>query len=73
MDTDGNTYLHLAAKQNQAKICELLLKYDTFITNLSNKKDETARKIAEDNGHKDVLNALKVEYEKTGNIFIAFK
>ena len=76
MDSDGNTYLHLAAEGNQAKACDLLLKYDTkydTITNLLNKKDETARKIAEDKNHIDVLNALKVEYKKIGNIFIAFK
>ena len=72
MDSDGNTYLHLAAEGNQAKTCELLLKYDTSVTNLLNKKDETARKIAEDNGHIDVLNVLKAEYEKTGNIFCSF-
>ena len=73
MGSDGNTYLHLAAEGNHAKACELLLKYDTSTTNLLNKKDETARKIAKDNGHTDVLNVLKVEYEKIGNIFIAFK
>ena len=72
MDSDGNTYLHLAAEGNQAKACELLLKYDTSVTNLLNKKDETARKIAEDNGHIDVLNVLKAEYEKAGNIFCSF-
>ena len=55
MDVDGNTYLYLAAKGNQAKVCELLLRYDTEITTLLNKKDKTARKIAKDNCHKDVL------------------
>ena len=69
MDVDGNTYLHLAAKGNQAKVCELLFRYDTEITTLLNKEDKTARKIAKDNGNKDVLNALKVEYERAGMFF----
>ena len=38
MDNDGNTYLHLAAGGNQAKVCELLLKYDTEIITLLIKK-----------------------------------
>ena len=66
MDANGNSYLHLAAEGNQAEICELLLKYDTEIISLLNKKDQTARKIAEDHGHKDVLNALKNEYVRAG-------
>ena len=73
MDVDGNTYLHLAAQGNQAEICELLLKYDTEIITLLNKKDETARKIAKDNGYKDVLNALNVEYERSGMSFVILK
>ena len=73
MDVDGNTYLHLAAQGNQAEICELLLKYDTEIITLLNKKDETARKIAKDNGFKDVLNALNVEYERSGMSFVILK
>ena len=66
MDVNGNTYLHLAAEGNQAKVCELLLKYDTEIITLLNKKDEAARKIAGDNGHNDVLNVLKGEFEREG-------
>ena len=66
MDANGNTYLHLAAEGNQAEICELLLKYDTEIISLLNKKYQTAWKIAEDHDHKDVLNALKIEYERAG-------
>ena len=76
MDNDGNTYLHLAAEGNQASVCELLLKCDTDIITLLNKKDESAKKkkekIAQDNGHKDVLNALKIEYEKTGMLFFYY-
>ena len=71
-DSGGNTYLHLAAEGNQAKVCELLLQYDTDIINLLNKKDETAREIAKMNGHKDVLNALKVEYERAGMFILSF-
>ena len=66
MDANGNTYLHLAAKKNRAEVCKLLLKYDTEIMFLLNKKDKTARRIAEDNGHQDVLNALETEYERAG-------
>ena len=70
MDISGNTYLHLAADGNQAEICELLLKYDTDIIFLRNKEDQTAREIAENNGHKDVLNTLKTEYERAGMSFV---
>ena len=66
MDTDGNTYLHLAADGNQSKVCEILLKYDSEIIFLLNKKDESARDIAMKNGYKDVLKALKVEYDRAG-------
>ena len=66
MDANGNTYLHLAAKKNRAEVCKLLLKYDTEIMFLLNKKDKTARRIVEDNGHQDVLNALETEYERAG-------
>ena len=69
MDADGNTYLHLAAKGNQAKVCELLLRYDTEIITLLNKEDKTARDIAKEKGHKKVLNALKAEYERSGTFF----
>ena len=69
MDVDGNTYLHLAARGNEAKVCKLLLRYDTQIITLLNKEDKTAKEIAKDNGHKDVLNALKVEYERAGIFF----
>ena len=76
MDNDGNTYLHLAAEGNQASVCELLLKCDTDIITLLNKKDESAKKkkkkIVQDNGHKDVLKALKIEYEKTGMLFFYY-
>ena len=66
MDIEGNTYLHLAALGNQAKVCELLLKYDTEILDLTNKNDETARDIAINKGYKNVLNVLRVEYNRTG-------
>ena len=66
MDIDGNTYLHLAAKKNKAKICKLLMKYDTEIITLLNKKGKTAREFAQDNDHTEVLNALKVEYDRAG-------
>ena len=71
MDNEGNTYLHLAAMKNQAKVCELLLKYDSELITLLNKKDETAGDIAKDkDSHKDVSNVLKVEYSRAGMLFI---
>ena len=70
MDDDGNTYLHLASQGNQPKICELLLKYDTEMINLLNKDDKTAREIAKDNGHEDVLNVLKEKCEREGMFFL---
>ena len=73
MDIDGNTHLHLAAQGNQAEICEIFLKYDTEIITLLNKKDETARKNAKNNSYKDVLNALKAEYEISSIVFSYFK
>ena len=69
MDVDGNTYLNLASKGNEAKVCELLLRYDTEIIALSNKEDKTVRDIAKDKGHKNVLNVLKAEYERSGTFF----
>ena len=66
MDNDGNTYLHLAAVGNHAKVCELLFKYDTEAINLLNKKDKTARDIAQEKCHKDALRVLKEEYDRTG-------
>ena len=69
MDNDGNTYLHLAAAENQAKVSELLLKYDADVITLLNNKDETARNIAEGRNHKDVLAVLKAEYDRTGMFF----
>ena len=66
MNSDGNTYLHLAANGNHSKVCKLLLKNDTEITNLLNKNDETARDIAKKNGYKDVLNALKAQFDRAG-------
>ena len=69
MDTDGNTYLHLAAEGNQAKVCQLLLEYDTEVLTLLNKNDDTARDIARFNGHIDVLNTLKAEYDRRGMLF----
>ena len=69
MDSDGNTYLHLAAEGNHSRICMLLLRYDTEIITLLNKKDETAREIAKNNGHKNVFNALKTKYEREGTFF----
>ena len=71
MDIDGNTCLHLAADGNHFKICEMLLKYDTDIITLLNKNDETARDVAMENSHKNVLNALKVQYDRSG-MFIYF-
>ena len=72
MDVDGNTYLHLAAEGNHSKICELLLKYDTEIITLLNKKDETARNIAKSNGYNDVLDALKTEFDREGMFFLIY-
>ena len=72
MNNDGNTYLHLAADGNHSKVCKLLLKYDVEITTLLNKKDETARDIAKKNGNKDVLEALKAQYDRTGNPMFDF-
>ena len=66
MDIYGNTYLHAAADGSHDKICELLLRYDAAITDLLNKKDETARDIAKKKNSKDVLNILKAHYDKTG-------
>ena len=66
MDTDANTYLHLAAEKNHAKICELLLQYDTEIISLLNRKDETAMEIAKNNDYKDISKVLKGEYERIG-------
>ena len=70
MDVDGNTYLHLATKGNQTEICQLLLRYDTGIITLLNKEDQTAWEIAKDNSRKDVLNALKIEFERAGMLFL---
>ena len=69
MDVDGNTYLHLAARGYKAKVCKLLLRHDAEIITLLNKKGETARDIAKDRGYKNVLNALKTEYERSGTFF----
>ena len=66
MDIDGNACLHLAADGNHSKICEMLLKYDTDIITLLNKNDETARDVAMENSHENVLNALKVKYDRPG-------
>ena len=71
MDIDGNTCLHLAADGNHFKICEMLLKYDTDIITLLNKNDQTARDVAMENSHKNVLNALKIQYDRSG-MFIYF-
>ena len=35
-------------------------------------KKKKKKKIVQDNGHKDVLNALKIEYEKTGMLFFYY-
>ena len=69
MDDEGNTYLHLAAEGNHAKVCELLLRYDSEIITLLNKKDKTARGLAKDYNHGDALNAMKAEYERIGKVF----
>ena len=71
MDVDGNTYLHLAANGNQSKVCEILLKYDSDIISLLNKKDESAKDIAMKNDFKDVLKTLKVQCDRAGmfNLF----
>lgn len=42
----------------------MLLKYDTDIITLLNKNGETARDVAMKNCHKNVLNALKVQYDR---------
>ena len=72
MNSDGNTYLHLAANGNHSEVCKLLLKNDTEITNLLNKNDETARDIAKKNGYKDVLNALKAQFDRAGMFYFHF-
>ena len=72
MDDKGNTYLHLAAQANHAKVCDLLLRHDTEIITLLNKEDQTAREIAKNNDHDDALNAMKAEYERKGMVFILF-
>ena len=72
MDDRGNTYLHLAAEEDHVNVCELLLRYDTEIITLLNKKDEIAREIAKNNKHGDTLNALKAEYERIGMFFFFF-
>ena len=72
MDSDGNTYLHLAAERNHVEVCELLLKYDTEVITLLNRKDEAARDIAKVNGHNEVLNALKLIYDRTGMFSLMF-
>ena len=69
MDVNGNTYLHLAAEGKNSKVCELLLKYDTEIITLLNKRDETSMNIAEDNCDQNVLNTLKAEYDRAGMLF----
>ena len=71
-NSDGNTYLHLAANGNHSEVCKLLLKNDTEITNLLNKNDETARDIAKKNGYKDVLNALKAQFDRAGMFYFYF-
>ena len=72
MDDKGNTYLHLAAEGNHAKVCELLLRHDSEIITLLNKKDKTARELAKNNSHGETLNALKAEYERKGKLFYSF-
>ena len=72
MDIDGNTYLHLAVGGNQSEVCKLLLKYDTELTTLLNKNDETASDIAKKNDYKDVMNALKGHFDRIGMLFIFF-
>ena len=72
MDVNGNTYLHLAADGNNSEVCELLLKYDTEVITLLNKKDESARDIAKKNDYIDVLNVLKRHYDRTGLLFYFF-
>ena len=72
MDDKGNTYLHLAAEGNHARVCELLLRYDTEIITLLNKEEKTATDLAKNNDHGDALNALKEEYERKGMVFILF-
>ena len=72
MDDRGNTYLHLAAEGDHVNVYELLLRYDTEIITLLNKKDEIAREIAKNNKNGDTLNALKAEYERIGMFFYFF-
>ena len=70
IDVNGNTYLHLAADGNHSEVCDLLLKYDTEISTLLNKKDETARDIANKKDCQNVLNVLKTQYDREGMFFI---
>ena len=65
MDNDGSTYLHLVAHGNQATVCDLLLNYDTEIITLLNHDGETAKVIAEDLGHTDVIDTLKTEFDRS--------
>ena len=72
MDNHGNTYLNLASEGNQSEVCGLLLKYDTEILFLLNKDDKTAREIAKEKSHKDVLNILKESYDRGGMFLYYF-
>ena len=68
-DENGDSFLHCAARGNQAAVCKLLLKYDIDVTWL-NKKDETARDIAMQYKYEEVLEALKLKYEKPGMFYV---
>ena len=70
IDVNGNTYLHLAADGNHSEVCDLLLKYDTEISTLLDKKDETARDTANKKDCQNVLNVLKTQYDREGLFFI---
>ena len=64
-----DSYLHCAARGNQATVCKLLLEYDIDVTWL-NEKDETARDIATQNKYEEVLKVLKSKYERAGMLFV---
>ena len=66
-DADGDTYLHCAAVDNQAEVCNLLLSYEIDVT-LLNEKDETARDIAIKYNYEDVLNVMKADYDRVGKL-----
>ena len=51
----------------------MLLKYNTDIITLLNKKDKTATEIAQEKTHKDVLLTLKEEFDRDGKLICSIK